>query len=98
MTEHAALDAWACRYPDTLAIRQWPEGSVVYDATDSSLHALTPVAAELLGLLLDGRPRDCHTLARDLLQEAPQDEDVALVRQQLQHFEHLGLIERILAQ
>lgn len=95
MTEHAELDAWACRYPDTLALRHWPEGSVVYDATDSSLHALTPVASELLGLLLDGRPRDSHALARDLLQDAPQDEDVALVRQQLLHFEHLGLVERI---
>lgn len=96
MTDEAALDVWVCRYPDVLTLRYWPEGAVVHDASDSSLHALTPVGSELLQLLLDGHPRSCVVLASMLLQDTPQDDDIALVQQQLQHFEHLGLVERVI--
>lgn len=69
---------------------------MVYDATDSSLHALTPVAAELLGLLLDGQPHAPDELARQLLQDAVRADEVNDLRLQLAQFEHLGLLERAL--
>jgi len=97
VTAEASDESWICRHPDALVLKSWPEGAVVYDATDSSLHALTPVAAELLALMLDGAPHAPEHLALQMLQEAPEADDVDGVRQQLMHFEHLGLLERAVA-
>ncbi|MBX3611514.1 MAG: hypothetical protein KF871_16595 [Hydrogenophaga sp.] len=86
---------WVCRYPDTLALKVWSEGAVVYDATDASLHALTPVGGDIMQALLDGFPHDAGSLAAELLGEAPTSSDVDQVVRQLAQFEHLGLIERL---
>ncbi|MGC4397044.1 hypothetical protein [Hydrogenophaga sp. T2] len=69
----------------------------MYDAADSSLHALTAVAAELLALMLDGAEHTPDDLARRMLQDTPETDEVDGVRQQLLHFEHLGLLERVVA-
>lgn len=95
MTAEASEDRWICRHPDALVLKSWPEGSVVYDAADSSLHALTAVAAELLALMLDGAEHTPDDLARRMLQDTPEADEVDGVRQQLLHFEHLGLLERV---
>lgn len=67
---------------------------MVYDATDSSLHALTSVAAELLSLLLDGQPHTPAELAGRLLMDDPHPDEVNDVCSQLMQFEYLGLLER----
>lgn len=94
MTAEASDGRWVCRHPDALVLKSWPEGAVVYDATDSSLHALTPVAAELLALMLDGAPHTPEQLASRMLEAAPDADEVDGVLHQLMHFEHLGLLER----
>ena len=87
--------AWVCRRTQALYLRRWPDGGVVYDAADGSLSAISPVAAELIERLLDGRPADAETLARHLLQAPPEAEDVEGVCQHLAQFEHMGFIERV---
>lgn len=67
---------------------------MVYDATDSSLHALTSVAADLLALLFDGAPHTPEELARRMLMDDPSPDEVNDVRSQLMQFEYLGLLER----
>ena len=85
--------AWVCRRSAALRLRSWPEGGVVYDAADGSLTALSPVAAELLALLLDGAPQRTDSLAQRLLQAAPEPEDLEGVEQHLSQFHGLGFIE-----
>lgn len=87
--------AWVCRRTQALHLRRWPDGGVLYDAADGSLSAVSPVAAELIARLLDGRPADAETLARHLLQAPPEPEDLEGVRQHLAQFEHMGVVERV---
>ena len=93
MTSAPAEGAWICRRAAALRLRRWPEGGVVYDAADGSLSALSPVAAELLALLLEGRPQSAHALAQRLLEAPPESEDIDGVQQHLTQFQGLGLIE-----
>lgn len=85
--------AWVCRRTAALHLRRWPEGGVVYDAADGSLSALSPVAAELLALLLEGPAQSTATLAQRLLEAPPEPEDIEGVEQHLAQFQGLGLIE-----
>ncbi len=87
--------AWVCRRTQALLLRRWPEGGVIYDAADGSLSAVSPVAAELIERLLDGRPMDAEALARHLLQATPEPEDIDGVKQHLAQFEQMGFIERM---
>lgn len=93
MTPAPAEGAWICRRTAALRLRRWPEGGVVYDAADGSLSALSPVAAELLALLLDGQAHSAPTLAQRLLEAPPELEDIEGVQQHLTQFQGLGLIE-----
>lgn len=93
MTPAPGEGAWVCRRTAALRLRRWPEGGVVYDAADGSLSALSPVAAELLALLLDGQPQSTEALAERLLEAPPEPEDIHGVQQHLTQFQGLGLIE-----
>jgi PqqD family protein of HPr-rel-A system len=85
--------AWVCRRTAALRLRRWPEGGVVYDAADGSLSALSPVAAELMAMLLDGPAQSAASLAQRLLEAPPEPEDIDGVEQHLTQFQRLGLIE-----
>ena len=93
MTRTPGEDAWVCRRTAGLHLRRWPEGGVVYDAADGSLSALSPVAVELFGFLLDGKPQRTEALAQRLLDAPPEPEDIEGVQQHLSQFLHMGLIE-----
>lgn len=97
MTQTPGHGAWVCRRTAALHLRRWPEGGVVYDAADGSLSALSPVAADLLALLLDGAAQEAGPLAQRLLDGPAEAEDIQGVEQHLAQFQHMGLIERLSA-
>lgn len=78
----------------SLVVRVWPDGAVVYDEADGSLHALNPVAGEALQWLLAHPALGPVELARHLLQEEPQASDLQRVNELLRGFESMGLWER----
>jgi PqqD family protein of HPr-rel-A system len=94
VTQTPGPGAWVCRRIAALHLRRWPEGGVVYDAADGSLSALSPVAADLLALLLEGAPQQAEQLAQRLLDAPAEAEDIEGVEQHLAQFTHMGLIER----
>jgi PqqD family protein of HPr-rel-A system len=74
-------------------LQLWPDGAVVYDEASGDIHALSPVAGELLQQVLTV-PQSCsETLAQALLGEQPTAQDVRGVDTLLQDFESLGFIE-----
>lgn len=65
----------------------------MYDEASGDIHALSPIAGEVLRLVLTV-PQSCaESLARTLLGEPPTLEDVCSVDRMLREFESLGFIE-----
>ena len=88
---HAAR--WHCPRRADYVLQLWPDGAVVYDEASGDIHALSPVAGELLQQVLTV-PKSCsETLAWALLGEQPTAQDVRGVETLLQDFESLGFIE-----
>jgi phytoene dehydrogenase-like protein len=77
-----------------LALHAWDDGVVVYDDADGSLHALSPVAGDALALLLAHGAETADHLAELLLQEPPNESDIAMVASLLVEFEAMGFVER----
>lgn len=78
-------------------VRVWADGAVVYDEADGSLQALNPVAGEAFQHLLTQPLLTPLELARLLLQEEPDADDLRMVADLLREFELMGLWERPLA-
>jgi hypothetical protein len=77
-----------------LALHAWDDGVVVYDDADGSLHALSAVAGDALALLLAHGSETASHLAELLLQESPNESDIAMVASLLVEFEAMGFVER----
>lgn len=84
---------WHCPRSADYGLQLWPDGAVVYDEASGDIHALSPIAGEVLRHLLTV-PQSCaESLARTLLGEVPAWEDVCSVDRMLREFEFLGFIE-----
>ncbi|WP_157896759.1 HPr-rel-A system PqqD family peptide chaperone [Acidovorax carolinensis] len=84
---------WHCPRREDYLLQLWPDGAVVYDDASGDIHALSPVAGELLQQVL-AAPQSCsESLALALLGEPPTAHDVRRVDKLLQDFESLGFIE-----
>jgi len=82
-----------CHRPADFAVRVWPEGAVVYDEADGSLHALNPIAGEAFAHLLAHGALTSRSLAALLFQDEPQEDDEAMVSHLLSEFAFMGLVE-----
>lgn len=74
-------------------LHAWPDGAVVHDEASGDIHALSPVAGELLHSIVKAGQSTPERLAQALLGEAPTDGDVSMVHKLLLEFESLGFIE-----
>lgn len=84
---------WHCPRRFDYLLQVWPDGAVVYDEASGDMHALSPLAGQLLQQILMG-PRSCsQDLAQGLLGELPTAEDVGRVDGLLREFASLGFIE-----
>ncbi|MBP3979616.1 MULTISPECIES: HPr-rel-A system PqqD family peptide chaperone [unclassified Acidovorax] len=84
---------WHCPRRADYLLQLWPDGAVVYDEASGDIHALSPIAGELLQQVL-AVPQSCsENLAQALLGEQPTAQDVRGVDKLLQDFEFLGFIE-----
>jgi hypothetical protein len=86
---------WGCR-PKDLALRHWADGTVVFDEADGHLHLLAPIPGQLLQTLLACGVADSADLAKQLLDEIPNDEDIQMVENVLGDFSDLHLVHRLI--
>lgn len=95
MTGAATKVRCHCARSADFGLHSWPDGVVLYDEADGSLHVLNPIAGETFSLILQHHEDGCspQELARALVQGEPEDEDVAMVQGLLREFEAMGLIE-----
>ena len=84
---------WHCPRRADYLLQLWPDGAVVYDEASGDLHALSPIAGELLQQLLTVLQSCAESLAQALLGEQPTAEDIRKVDKLLKDFEYLGFIE-----
>ena len=76
-------------------LRTWSDGVVVYDDANASLHALTPVAGEALRLLMSGVAADPAHLAQALVQDTPDEDEIAMVSRLIIVLESMGFVQRV---
>lgn len=81
-----------CLRRQDLLIREYPDGCVVYDDADASLHALEPWAGEALLCLMQAPPLDVAEVADALVGERASADDVALLDEALRQFAARGWV------
>lgn len=83
---------WKCeRYVD-LSMRTWSDGTVIFDEGTGDLHTLTPVASQVMALLMDCRTWTTAALTQKLLEEEPNSEDLAMMENMLTSLASIHLI------
>ncbi len=87
---------WESR-PQDLLLRNWEDGTVVFDEADGHLHLLSPVAGQLLNLLLEKDGATAFELANGLIDAVPFDDDIQMVENVLGQFSDLHLVHRLAA-
>jgi hypothetical protein len=86
---------WHCRRRDELTFRNWSDGSVLFDDANGQLQCLTPVSATLMAQMFLKRSWGASELAKEILGEVPNADDVKMVENVLVEFSSLNLIERV---
>ncbi len=89
--------SWSVTRKVDIALREWPDGTVLHDEATGQLQCLSPVAGTLMTLLLAGPSWTASGLAAELLGETPTPNDVEMVENALSTFSSLDLIERVAA-
>ena len=84
---------WHCPRPLDYLLQLWPDGAVVYDEAGGDMHALSPLAGQLLQQILIEQQSCAQDLAQGLLGERPTAEDVGKVDGLLREFASLGFVE-----
>jgi PqqD family protein of HPr-rel-A system len=99
MAMAASFDSacWVCARKTDFSIREWPDGSVVFDDASGQLHCLTPVAGEVLALILESDGLTGDALAESLLGETPTPTDSEMMENMLVSLASMNLIDRRLA-
>lgn len=83
-----------CRCPraEQFAVQRWADGVVVYDDSNGSLHALTPIAGEAFSLLQNEQASDAKSLALAMGLTEPEAEELEMLQSLLLQFESMGLL------
>ncbi len=84
---------WRCPRRFDYLLQVWHDGAVVYDEASGDMHALSPLAGQLLQQILIKQRSCAQDLAQGLLGELPTAEDVGRVGGLLREFACLGFIE-----
>lgn len=86
---------WVCRRRSDFALRDWPDGSVLFDEANGQLQRLNSSAGRMMALFLENSEWTSYGLAQVLFGEAPSQEDLELLESALENFLSLNLIERL---
>lgn len=78
-----------------MALREWPDGWVLFDEAQGQLKCLTTSAGVIMNLLLQQTEWTSFKLGEALIEEVPTNDDVQMVENVLMHFQSLNLIERL---
>jgi len=81
-----------CPRRQDLVLRDYPDGCVVYDEADASLHALEPWAGEALLRLMQDPPLAAPELANALVGGRATADEQAQVEEALQQFAARGWV------
>ena len=84
---------WHCPRRTDYFLQVWPDGAVVYDEASGDMHALSPLAGQVLQQIFLEQQCCAQDLAQNLLGELPADEDVGRVDVLLSEFASLGFVE-----
>lgn len=83
---------WVCPRAGDYGLQLWGDGAIVYDEASGDLHALSPVAGQLLQLILTAPPSSAASLAQALLEDEASAAEIARVQALLHEFCALGFV------
>lgn len=86
---------WVCHRRSDFALRDWPDGSILFDEANGQLQRLNSSAGRMMALFLENSEWTSCELAQVLFGEAPAQKDIELVENALENFLSLNLIERL---
>lgn len=86
---------WVCRRRSDFALRDWSDGSILFDEANGQLQRLNSSAGRIMALFLENSEWTSCGLAQVLFGQAPAQEDIELVESALENFLSLNLIERL---
>lgn len=85
---------WQLVRANSLSVREWDDGGVIYDAFNGNTHLLDPLGLELLDLLHQ-HPWELTALVEELHHTLPENSDVPtsaqLLSAKLEQLARLGL-------
>lgn len=84
---------WYCPRRFDYLLQVWPDGAVVYDEASGDMHALSPLAGQLLQQIFMEQQSCAQDLTQVLLGDLPTIEDVGRVDALLREFASLGFVE-----
>lgn len=76
-----------------LALQHYPDGSVVYDEASGGLHALSPVAGQVLSEILAHEALSLPALAECLQLDNPSAEELKQLRGMVDELSLLGFVD-----
>lgn len=85
---------WVCRRSSDFALRDWPDGSVLYDEANGEIQRINSSAARVMALFLLKPEWNSGEIVRILFGEEYAPEDIESVEMVLANFQSLNLIKR----
>lgn len=85
---------WVCHRSSDFALREWPDGAVLYDEANGEIQRLNSSAARVMALFLLKPEWHSGEIARELFGEDSVPEEIESVESALANFQTLNLIER----
>jgi hypothetical protein len=76
-----------------LALRHFPDGTVVYDEASGSLHALSPVAGQALSEILTHERLSLPDLAARIQLDHPSSDELRQLGEMVEQLSLLGFVE-----
>lgn len=86
---------WVCRRRSDFALRQWSDGSVLFDEANGQLQHLNPSAGRMMALFLEHSEWTSSALAEAIFGETFLPEDLESVESALENFLSLNLVEHM---
>lgn len=85
---------WVCPRSSDFALRDWPDGSVLYDETSGEIQRINSSAARVMALFLLKPEWNSGEITRVLFGEEHAPDDIESVERVLANFQSLNLIKR----
>jgi len=96
-SQSAPNTCWVVLRDGEISLKEWDDGSVMFDEANGQLRCLTPASGALMAVMLETPKHSTQELASNLFGADLTDDDLVLIGNALEELCALGLVGRVLA-